>query len=74
MHHTKFVTIHRAAAIDSGSRLALPIAIAVALASLPAGALAQPAARPATLQEALAQIEALKKQMSDLEKFVREQA
>jgi hypothetical protein len=32
-----------------------------------------PAQQPATLEEALKQIEALKKQMSDLEKFVKEQ-
>ena len=33
----------------------------------------QQAAKPATLEDALVQIEALKKQMSDLEKFVKDQ-
>jgi hypothetical protein len=76
MHHPKKVPTHRITSSGHrhGNRLALPISMAVALASLPGGLLAQPTAKPATLQEALAQIEALKKQMSELETFVREQA
>ena len=58
----------------TGSWLALAIAIAVGLCSLTTDAPAQQPARPATLQEALTQIEALKKQMNDLEKFIRDQA
>jgi len=46
----------------------------LALAACVAGWTAiAPAQQPATLEEALKQIEALKKQMTELEKFVKEQ-
>ena len=50
------------------------LALTGVLVAFPLLAQAQQPGRPATLEEALAQIEALKKQMSELEKFVREQA
>ena len=56
------------------TRLALTVAIAIGFAVLPLSARAQQSDRPATLEEALKQIEALKKQMSELEKFLKEQA
>ena len=55
-------------------RFATRLALTGFLVVFPLLAQAQQPVRPATLEEALAQIEALKKQMSELEKFIREQA
>ena len=62
-----------ATALGRPGRLAARLALSGALLAFPVLAAAQQPPKPATLQEALAQIEALKKQMSDLEKFVKEQ-
>jgi hypothetical protein len=76
MNHSNFNAVHRASQINHRhrARLVPTIAIAVGLAMLPMRVRAQQPGRPATIEEALKQIEALKKQTSELEKFVREQA
>src|SRR5436190_22893620 len=76
MRHTTLVPIRRATPTKRCSRsyFALAITIAVWLAALPSSARALQPAGPATTEDALKQIEALKKQLADLEKFVREQA
>jgi len=55
-------------------RFAAWLALTGVLVAFPLAAPAQQPGKPATLEEALAQIEALKKQMSELEKFLKEQA
>ena len=76
MNHSNLYRIHRTIPTNHRrvTRLVLTVAAAVGLAALPLSARAQQPARPATIEEALKQIEALKKQMSELEKFVKEQA
>lgn len=74
MNHSKSNSNQRAICADRRrfARAGLHVALAVALCGLLMPASAQQA-KPATLEEALAQIEALKKQMADLEKLVKDQ-